>query len=281
MWMHNCKGCGHSAKPEINTVLCPECKAPFTNKGAKWYLNLAKRCRHGKSRTSAWSKMEENAKTLINLGESSQAIIARLLGLTCMQLDRESSEATASDTTSDTVSDAASDKDCDTASDSASVTASDKDSDSDDAASDKASNKDSDKTSGKDSDKASDKDSDSDYAPSSPDSPRDSPAEQSAEQSHDSQDLKTPKQEPLEEPSRNVRKFVNLTEDIENVSPRKRARKDSQEEDMDIDFSQLDELMMMPGVEKEVGPYCYEGCLGADHELCWCQYSFSTGMIRL
>ena len=154
-------------------------QAPFTNKGAKWYLNLAKRCRHGKSRTSAWSKMEENAKTLINLGESSQAIIARLLGLTCMQLDRESSEATASDKDSDTASTVS-----DTASD-------DKDSDSDDATSDKASNKETDKSSDKDSDKASDKDSDSDDAPSSPDSPRDSP-EESAEQSHNSQDLKTP-----------------------------------------------------------------------------------------
>lgn len=92
MWVHNCKGCVNS---ETTTVLCPGCKAPFANKGPKWYLNLAKKCKYGNTRDNAWSKLEQNIKTLINLGESSEAVIKRILSLACIEISDKQKTAAA------------------------------------------------------------------------------------------------------------------------------------------------------------------------------------------
>lgn len=85
MWVHNCKGCVHLEKTEVSMVLCPECKAPFINKGPKWYSKLAQRCRHGKTRSTNWLKMRQSVRTLVNLGETPEAIFEWIRGLNCMK----------------------------------------------------------------------------------------------------------------------------------------------------------------------------------------------------
>ena len=77
----------------INVMLLLQ--APFANKGPKWYLNLAKKCKYGNTRDNAWSKLEQNIKTLINLGESSEAVIKRILNLTCIEISAKQKAAAA------------------------------------------------------------------------------------------------------------------------------------------------------------------------------------------
>ena len=60
-------------------------QAPFINKGPKWYSKLAQRCRHGKTRSTNWLKMRQSVRTLVNLGETPEAIFEWIRGLNCMK----------------------------------------------------------------------------------------------------------------------------------------------------------------------------------------------------
>lgn len=83
-----CDGCKprDSQKNKYRCCFCTLLQAPFANKGPKWYLNLVKKCKHGNTRDNVFSKLEQNIKTLITLGETSAEIIEQILGLECMEI---------------------------------------------------------------------------------------------------------------------------------------------------------------------------------------------------
>lgn len=184
-------------------VLCPECKAPFINKGPKWYLNLAKRCRHGKTRNCAWLKVSQSVKTLINLGESSEEIVERILGLTCVKRDREHSGPM-----------------------------------------------------------------DSPPVCVTPPLPTKLLAKEEPTD-------RTPKLKPKPTPLGTLWDSKPSTEPVKQTSPpKKRPRKELQEDDIGLDYGHFDEEnLLLSSFEKNFGPFCQDDDLNIEDDLVWCHYN--------
>merc|ERR1711934_1089705 len=98
-----------------DTVLCAECKAPFANKGAKWYLKLAQICKQNKRRNHSWSNVIRCIRGLIEIGEHPDTIMARIKALPCLNKEEDTTSATAAASVCDAAPAAAAASVCDAA----------------------------------------------------------------------------------------------------------------------------------------------------------------------
>lgn len=77
MWTFSCRKCVKKGA-HLSIVLCPGCKAPFANKGPKWYLGLHEKCKWAKTRKNCYKRLQKEVECLLNLGEPPLSIIDEL-----------------------------------------------------------------------------------------------------------------------------------------------------------------------------------------------------------
>jgi len=88
MWVLCCERCEDTGTAHVSSVLCPGCKAPFANKGPKWYKKLGSKCKHANTLANCYKQMEKQIVRLMGLGEDQEDIIDRLKNLQCFMANK-------------------------------------------------------------------------------------------------------------------------------------------------------------------------------------------------